>query len=44
MKKKIKITKTENILFSVATIAGMYGCLYILLGTLTLVELFLGLR
>ena len=40
MKNKIKITKTENILFSVATIAGMYGCLYILLATISLIDLF----
>mgnify|MGYP003641705630 CR=1 FL=1 len=40
----MKTTTADNILFSIVTIAGLYGCLYILLGTLTLVELFLGLR
>jgi len=41
---KTKTTTSDNILFSIVTIAGMYGCLYLLLGTLSLVELFLGLR
>ena len=34
----------KNLLTTLLGMAGLYGCLYILLGTLTLVELFLGLR
>jgi hypothetical protein len=34
----------KNLIKTLLGMAGLYGCLYILLGTLTLVELFLGLR
>ena len=34
----------KNILKTILGMAGLYGCLYILLGTLTLVELIFGLR
>ena len=46
--KRINLTnqkiKMKNLIKTLLGIAGLYGCLYLLLGTLTLVELFLGLR
>jgi hypothetical protein len=36
----MKTTTADNILFSIVTIAGMYGCLYILLATISLIDLF----
>jgi len=34
----------KNLIKTLLGMAGLYGCLYILLGTLTLVELFFNLR
>jgi len=34
----------KNLLSTLLGIAGLFGCLYILLGTITLVELFFNLR
>jgi len=34
----------ENLIKTLLGIAGLFGCLYILLASLTLLELFLGLR
>jgi len=34
----------KNLLNTLLGMAGLFGCLYILLGTLTLIELFFNLR